>query len=197
MVAIRINGTETPIAVGDLPRFSDIVELVRVTIDPEHMITEILLDGRELADDDWKKSPRALGDAVVEINTDTPERFVTERILDAPEAVQACYLQFRDARKTFQQGDSRKGNHKLAGAVHTLRTFFEWYHSVLQLMNNEQKKKFGLDEQVRALTAACNSICQQQLYQQWMALADTIENQLEPGLDALETFCRRMVRELN
>jgi len=197
MVSILINGIDSSVPVLDLPRFSDLIEVVRSSIDPNHMITEIVVDGQQLADEDWRKSPRAFGDAVIEISTDTPDQYIAARVLDAPEAVQVCFLQFRDARKTFQSGDSRKGNQKFAQSVHTLRAFFEWYQSLMQLMTKEQRVEFSLDSHIHELTASCNTICQQQLYQQWLALADTIEHQLEPGLDKLETHCRALAKKVH
>ncbi|MEI7489443.1 MAG: hypothetical protein WCJ72_18910, partial [Chryseobacterium sp.] len=50
---------------------------------------------------------------------------------------------------------------------------------------------YDIEKQVIEIGEVCQKICQQQLYQSWWALGETIEKELEPKLDQLETFCRR------
>lgn len=191
MVSVRINGSDSPIRGEGLPKMSDLVELIKASIDPDHMITALLLDGKELSDELWFAPTTSLGTAILEVETDTPGRYVTARLADAPDVVQACYLQFRDARKTFQEGKTREGNQKLVKGVHTLRAFFEWYATIYQLIPVERRKPFDMNPLVEEILKVCSNICQQQLYQSWWALGESIKNELEPKLDRLEDFCRK------
>jgi hypothetical protein len=49
---------------------------------------------------------------------------------------------------------------------------------------------------VEDIAECCKRICQQQLYQSWWALGETIEKELEPKLDKLEDFCRSFRNEI-
>jgi hypothetical protein len=197
MVAIRINGSDADIQGGELPRFTDLIELVRSSIDPDHIITEILLDGKQLSDEDWQAPTTRFFNCTVDIATDTAESYVDARLREAPTVVQVSFIQFRDARKTFQKGQSQSGNQKLLRAVDTLRAFFEWYSTLLHLMPTERRNQFSIDNEVSQIIKSCNNICQQQLHQSWWALGQSIEQSLEPELEALEDKIRSLTERLN
>lgn len=188
---VIINGQESGISGEGLPKIADVVELIKASIDPEHMITQLLLDGRELADNDWSAPSGSRPTAIIEVETGTPHAFVTDRLSKASAVVQSCYMQFRDSRKSFQAGNMQKGNQQLISAVDTARAFFEWYGVILELIPVEERPKFDISSYVSDISTICKRICQQQLYQSWWALGETLEKELEPKLDALEDFCRK------
>lgn len=194
MVSVRINGQESQIKADGLPRVSDLVELIKASIDPNHMITGILVDGKDLQDDDWTASTSRLGTAIIEVETGTPESFVADRLSKASQIVNACYIEFRDSRKRFQDGDMQNGNHKLVTAVRTLKAFFEWYSTLMELIPEDKRVAFDISTQVDEISEVCKKICQQQLYQSWWALGESIQKELEPKLDRLEDFCRKLNR---
>jgi hypothetical protein len=49
---------------------------------------------------------------------------------------------------------------------------------------------------VTEISETCKKICQQQLYQSWWALGESLEKELEPKLDKLEDACRKAAREV-
>ncbi|MBX7138260.1 MAG: hypothetical protein K1X83_09775 [Oligoflexia bacterium] len=192
MVAVRINGEDAPIKSEGAARMSDLIELIKNWIDPEHMITKLLIDGKDLADEDWTSALTKYGTTtILEVETGTPESFVAERLSTASEIVREAYMQFREARKSFQDGSMQVGNQKLLMAVNTLQAFFEWYGTLVELIPEADRAKHDLSPQVREITEICKRICQQQLYQSWWALGEAIQNELEPKLDQLEDVCRR------
>lgn len=194
MVAIRINGTDSPVRTDGLPRFTDIVELIKTVIDPEHVITDMRINGEVLSDEVWASSTATLGTSIIEVETDTVKQFVEDRLIQAPGVVQACYVQFRDARKAFQMQGQILGNKKLATAVGTLQAFFSWYATFFPLIPAHEQPQYDLDKYVKSIVEISNKICQQQLYQSWWAIAQTIEKELEPQLDELENFCRKFTQ---
>ncbi|RIL12542.1 MAG: hypothetical protein DCC75_00270 [Proteobacteria bacterium] len=191
MVSVRVNGSDAPIPGTPSSSFGDLIELIKSGIDPEHMITSILLDGRELEDADWTKNLGQFGTSIIEIDTDTPERFVTARMACAGDVVKSIFLQFRDARQGFQNGGMFDGNQKLLRAVNTAKAFFEWYATMMELVPEGQKAKYDINDQVQVISDICKRVCQQQLYQSWWALGETLEKELEPKLDKLESFCSK------
>ena len=196
MLRVLINGEEAQLDTSNVPRFSDLIELIKANIDPDHMITAILMDGREVTDDEWFRNLSQIGGATVEINTGRPDEYVSNRISEASKVVRSCFLEFRDARKGFQDGDMQIGNRRLKVAVDTLRAFFEWYGTLLQLVPEDRRDRVDISPQVRDISETCKKICQQQLYQSWWALGESIEKDLEPKLDKLEDACRKAAKQI-
>ena len=56
MRAITVNGQDAGTRAEGLSNMGEVIELLKSMIDPEHMITSITLDGRELSDADWNAS---------------------------------------------------------------------------------------------------------------------------------------------
>ena len=195
MVAIRLNGKETSVRTDGLSRISDLIELIKSMIDPEHMITGILLNGRDLDDAHWDMSPSQFTTDIIEIETGTPEQFVAERMSQASDIVKTCYIEFRDARKAFQDSNMANGNQGLIKATNILKAFFEWYSTMAELVPADKRGRFDITKQTGEITDVCKQICQQQLYQSWWALSETLEKELEPRLDKLEDFCRKANKE--
>jgi hypothetical protein len=191
MVSVRINGEDAALKTDGLRNISEIIELIKSSIDPEHMITNILMDGNELDDNQWTASTSQYETAVIEVETGTPGEFVRSRLGVAWEVVRTVYNQFRDARKCFQSGNMTEGNRSLIQAVNTAKAFFEWYNSIVGLVPEDRKSEYNIDSQVTEITDVLKRLCQQQLYQSWWALGETVEKDLEPKLDKLEDHCRR------
>ena len=191
MVAVRINGEDSDVKGDDLPKIADVVELIKSVIDPDHMITSITIDGYDLSDSDWVASPSQYSTSIIEVETGTPKEFVASRFAASAEVVKACYMEFRESRKSFQSGQMQEANKRLSQAVNTLQAFFEWYTSLLELVPEEERNEYSIDKEVGEISDICKNICQQQLYQSWWALGESIKNELEPRLDDLETVCRK------
>lgn len=193
MARVTVNDQQVEIDCSKLGKLADLVELVKATIDPEHMITGITISGREVEDADWICSLGQFGSETLEFETGTPESFVRERLHLAPKVMRSIYNEFKDARKRFQDAKSADANKLLHQAVNALKAFFEWYSALLDLMTPELKQKYDLSEHVTEVSKICTDICQQQLYQSWWALGESIEKRLEPRLDLMEDFLRRQV----
>jgi hypothetical protein len=192
MVQVIINGEAAGIQAEGLSKVADLIELVKASIDPEHMITDIRIDGQNIKDDMWYASTSSIKTSILEVNTNTPQVYIEERIAQAPSVIQACFLQFRDARKSFQAGKSTIGNQKLVTAVDTLRTFFNWFATIQALMTEAQKKRYDINSYVEEILVICKNINQHQLYHSWWAIGEALEKELEPMLDKLEDFLREV-----
>ena len=194
MTAVKINGEESSFGQHTSVKVSDLVELIKNQIDPEHMITAILLNGQELSEQDWYQPVGNFGQtAIIEVDTGTAVDYVAERLSKSADVVRACYIDFRDARKFFQSGDMQNGNRKLAIASNTLKAFFEWYGSLLELVPESDRARFNIDTYMTDITDCFKKACQHQLYQSWWALGECLEKELEVKLDKLEDFCRGVI----
>lgn len=193
MIRISINGSETPFNLSGIQRITDLIELIKAVIDPSHMISRIFFNERELQDHEWNGTIAQMGTGIFEIDTELPEVYVGSRLKDAGNIVNTCFMQFRDARKLFQDSRMTEGNKALVEAVNTLREFFNWYCTMTAILPAEKRGALDLTEQMNSLADVCKKICQQQLYQSWWALGESIKMDLEPKLDQLEDTVRRAV----
>jgi hypothetical protein len=187
---VRVNGEIFGLHTASLSRVSDIVELIKTNIDPDHMITSVSIDGRDLEEADWSANPASFGSSLFEVETGLPEDYVRQRMMNAHYLVQEIFMQFRDARKSFQEGLSIDGNRQLGKSVQTFQAFIEWYGTVVGLLPEEKQRLFDITPIVSDLSVSCQSLCQKQLSQSWGPLADIIKNELEPKLEKLEDICR-------
>ena len=64
-----------------------------------------------------------------------------------------------------------------------------------ELVPVSERSSYELGDRVTEITETCKRICQQQLYQSWWALGETLEKELEPQLDRLEDFCKKFGTE--
>ncbi len=195
-MVVKINGRETPINTSGVQKMTDLVELIKTLIDPAHIITSLLIDGRELEEHEWTCSLSQFSTNIIEVETGDPEEYVFKRLSAAPDIISNCYNAFRNARKDFQAGSMQTANRKLLSAVNTLREFFSWYATLLELLAEDKRRMFDINDEVRKLSETCKGICQQQLYQSWWAIGETLEKELEPQLDRLEDACRRATKDL-
>jgi len=196
MLLIKINGAESKLNIEGVQKITDLIELVKTVIDPAHIITNFLIDGRELEDQEWTAPLSQFENSNIDIETGEPEVYVYSRLATSPDIISNCYSGFRSARKDFQDGNMQTANRKLLTAVNTLREFFSWYGTLLELLDEDKRKKFDITEDVKKLSDICKGICQQQLYQSWWAIGETIEKELEPQLDRLENTCRKAAKEV-
>lgn len=195
MISVQINGEVAPIQAGNCGQMTEVVELIKSVIDPDHMITSILLNGEQFNETDWSRSMNSLDTALIEVETGTPQEFVFERLARSELIVQSCLLEFRGARGKFQQGNSVEGNKQLVEGVQALQAFFQWYGTLLELVPTESRPQFDLTTEVNEISETCKSICQQQLYQSWWALGESLEQKLEPQLEGLVERCKNFYSE--
>lgn len=196
MKRVIVNGQLIEFNLARVRRFTELLELIKSRIDPEEMITAITVDGRELSDSEWEQDVSQFECENLEILTGSPDSYVGDRLQDASRVVRSCFFEFRDARKGFQDGDNVVGNKRLKVAVDTLRAFFDWYGTLTQLVSETKRKTLDITPQVTDIADTCKKICQQQMYQSWWALGESLEKELEPKLDRLEDACRRVARDI-
>lgn len=196
MIKVFINDVDADLECDNAFRFVSLVELVKSQIDPDHMITAITVDGRELEEAEWSMTLGEFQGEQLQFYTGNPDDYVVDRLQSAPGVIRTCFFEFRDARKEFQDGDNSQGNQRLKVACDTLRAFFDWYGTLVQIASEPKRDKLDISTHVIEISETCQKICEQQLYQSWWALSESLEKDLEPQLDKLEDVCRRAARQV-
>lgn len=92
MVAVRINGEEASLQCGASSRFTELVELVKSIIDPDHIITDISVHGRDLSEGEWQGQINQFGTAIVEISTGRVDEYVKEKMAASCELVNDSFF---------------------------------------------------------------------------------------------------------
>lgn len=194
MLQIQLNGQQSGLRAAALPRMTDVVELIKNSIDPQHIITDLKINGRDMTEAEWQGAPTQFqATDILEVATATPIEFVRQRTEFTPNLIENTFILFRSARQSFQAGDNDEGNKILSVAVRDLKAFFEWYALLQAVVPVSDRAKYDIKAQVESITECCKDICQQQMYQSWWALGKSIQEKLEPALDSLELYFRKMV----
>jgi len=189
MVSVQIDGQPLGIDISGAKTMGELVELVKSQIDPDSVVESLTIEGRQLTDSDWRAPLNVQGSSVLEVTTSSREAFVASRLEQAPEFVRLITESFAKARQAFQQGDQTVGNNLLNSSVNDLKAFFQWYDIVLEAGAISDADKARIVGNVQELAQTCEQLVQQQLYNSWWALGESLESKLEPQLNELCQSC--------
>ena len=182
---------------ANVKTMGDLVELVKVSIDPNTIITGITIDGKELSEVDWRVPLSVQGDSTLEIITGSREDYLRVRLESAGEYLQHISKTFSLSRVSFKEGENQEANKTFGVAVNDLKAFIDWYHALLLMFPSSwdvDVSKF--EETVTELVGTCEGLVQQQLYQAWWAIGEQLENKLEPTLAKLLTHIEKISEEV-
>ncbi|MCC6953869.1 MAG: hypothetical protein IT290_07100 [Deltaproteobacteria bacterium] len=194
MISVTVNGKPLQGDYSSLRTMGELVEFVKVNIDPDVIITGLSLNGRELTEVEWRSALAGHTTGVLEVVTGAKEVFLNDRLEIASVYVDRIRDEFSKVQALFRQGITADSHTKLGGAVQDLKAFVDWYETLIQMLPNDRTElKDDFHEQVKRLTDVCEQILQQQLYRAWWALAETIERKLDPELERLKGCCLKVV----
>lgn len=193
MIQVQIDGAPLTADIGAMNNMGDLLELVKATIDPDSIITSIEFNGESLNEGDWSLPLSAHRGRVLEIRTGTKQAYLLERVSLAPDIVEKISEEFRIAGDAYRSGQMPAGNTQLSTAVDDLGAFVNWYSSLLSMdVGTMGSSKTDFHGQVDLLRTICEQILQQQLYNSWWVLAETISTRLNPKLDEIKTLCTQI-----
>ncbi len=198
MMTVRIDNQQTFQDIGQIKTMPDLIELVKARIDPERIITGLSISGQELSDTDWRVPLSVQGDATLEVTTGTKEEYVSTRLQFSVECIAHVTKEFDEVSAAFRGGNTAVANTAFQGAVEDLRSFLTWYDSILGLLPaNVQGKREVFYKEVEKVSEICKKLIEQQLYNSWWAISETITNQLQPQLKRLESICMETKQSAN
>lgn len=190
MVSVLVDGEEHFAGQSGARSMDELIELVKASIDPDAMITGILLSGQKLSDQDWTRPVMTMNGETLEIITGTKEDFVQERLATSPEVVQHLISLLEETANLFEVSASFEGSEKFKKAIDEFQAFLGWFSTLFSL------KPVALDGKedafvtiVTALTTTSEELLQQQLHQSWWAISETIRRTLIPQLREMEAYC--------
>lgn len=194
MISVTVDGAPFQADLTTLKTMGELVEFIKVQIDPDSVIVSILLDTQDLSEAEWRATLASLGDKALSVTTGSKEQFVADRLDVASIYVDRIRAEFLKVQQAFKQGASADSHTKLANAVQDLKAFVDWYETIIQMLpESKSELRQGYHDQVRRITDVCEQLLQQQLYRAWWALAETIERKLDPELERLKGCCLKAV----
>lgn len=195
MLNININGSRLNADLSASRTMGDLIEAVKTRIDPDTIIIDISFNGQSLNDSDWNLPISQHNGKTLEICTGSRQNFMMQRLALSPEIAGQIINNFSDAALSYKNGLTLDGNQLLQTAVGDLDAFIRWYSSVLAMAPSAEWKE-SFHKQVAELQKACEQIFQQQLYNSWWVLAETINNRLRPSLEEVKKLCERLATEV-
>lgn len=190
MITVQVDGTAMLTEIGDMKTLGDLVELIKATIDPDAIITSLSFGGDVLHDRDWVSPLASHTGRTLEVTTGSKRTFLADRLRTAEFFIDQITGEFLESSNLYQAGNFEKGNASFATAVEDLLAFVNWYNSLLLV--DEQSLARELSEfegHVNEIKKTCEQLLQQQLYQSWWVLAETVKTKLKPLLDNLRAYC--------
>lgn len=190
MLRVTVNGTEFPVDSRNFSLLGDLVEFVRSNIDPDTMITDMALDGRTLSDGDWRMPLSVHGGATLAIATGTQDDYLADRFANSAEVVDHIREEFAVARSCYEQGKNSDAGSAMKTAVTDLQAFLTWYGTLLNMAPGEWTEQVMIfKQQVDGIAKTCEQLLQQQLYNSWWAIGETVRTDLEPQLMNMKVAC--------
>lgn len=193
MVRVKIDGQEELQDIGSTNTMADLVELVKAHIDPDSIITSLKLEGRELADADWRVPLSVQGDALLEVTTGSKEEYVSDRLNQAQEYLEQILGEIAASVVAYRQGSDEEANNTFSQAMGDLKAFFTWFGAVLEVLSETAHEDVQIySDKISPVLQICEEIVQHQLHQDWSRMADSIEGRLVPELRSIQDFCRTL-----
>lgn len=190
MVSVLVDGEEHFAGQSGARSMDELIELVKASIDPDAMITGVLLSGQKLSEQDWTRPVMTMNGETLEILTGTKEEFVQQRLATAPQVVQHLIALLEETANLFEVSASFEGSEKFKQAIDEFQAFLGWFSTLFSL---KPVALDGKEEQfvtiVTALTTTSEELLQQQLHQSWWAISETIRRTLIPQLREMEAYC--------
>ncbi len=188
---VTIDGQKFGLDLSRMHMIGELVELIKATIDPDSIITSLSLDGRPLSDADWKTSLSAFAGRTLEVSTGGKDAYINERLRAADAYLGQIAAQFSEVSQLYLNGAAEEANRRFGMPLNDLVAFVDWYASVLAMA----PEKFGVQQdeyrkRIEAIKETCDSIVQQQMFQAWFIVGETLRTKLIPALEELAQFCR-------
>lgn len=192
MITIMVDGQVLPADASSMRTMQDLVELIKATIDPDKIITSLTLEGAVLSDADWQGALTMHRGKTLEVSTGRKQEYLVGRLNSASDYLSRIIAGFEKAGESYRNGDSDGGNSALATSVDDLLAFINWYMALLSIDADRLVGPINeFNDHILGVQETCEQLLQQQMFQSWWALGETLRAKLEPKLAALQQFCQQ------
>ena len=90
MITVKVDGQVLPLELSGIRTMGELVELIKMNIDPDSVISARTIGGRDLVESDWRAPLSVHGGARLEIATATKQQFLRLKMLVILNAAKIC-----------------------------------------------------------------------------------------------------------
>lgn len=198
MIDVKVDGQAFAADVSSMSTMGDLIELIKASIDPDTIITQMILSGKPLSDADWRSPLNAHRDAILEIATGDKHAYLIERMGTAEHYLTQIVEEFTQSANGYREGKQEDANALLASSVDDLLAFVNWYLTLLSVEPVQMQREIEtFNTHIQSIQEICQQLLQQQMFQSWWALGETITAKLIPELQSLKEFCAANAQRVN
>ncbi len=167
----------------------ELVEYIKSTIDPSSIIVSLTKDDIPLSDNDWKSNLSALTNSKLEIKTGAKSEFIKIRLEAVGNLVGNLIDRIQETSVLFQNGSIVEANKIFSSCLEDLNALISWLHSIISMDSEFYVTELKIfSGQVKDFRYVAGQLQQQQLFQSWWALGETLTTKLIPLLEAMKTL---------
>jgi hypothetical protein len=197
MISVMVDGERLEAPLDGIKTMGELIELVKATIDPDTIIVELKLEGKPLLDSDWRVPLSVHSDSMLEISTGDKQAYFRERLHSAEGYLERIMAGFSRASDSYASCAYDEANQLFKSSVDDLLAFVNWYVNLLSVSPEDTEAELGIYEgHIRSIQSTCEQLLQQQMFQSWSMLGETLEKRLNPELALLREFCRETSAKL-
>jgi hypothetical protein len=179
MLTVNLDGQNFPFEPLAVRNINELVELVKLNIDSEKLISDINLQGQIVSDVDFRSPLRVHRNSVLDINTTSRSEFVNQRLELAQAYLEVIAGKFNIVPPTFEEVGQEQASVRLADAVNDLNYFLNWFYAVLNTDEQRfQNSKAEVDAYTRELAEICENIVNKQSTSDWSEVCSSIDNEM-------------------
>ncbi len=189
MITVRVDGQTFAADVSQINQLGDLLELVKVTMNPDSIIVDLSLNDKPLSENDWSAPLSSHTEAIIDIQTGNKADYLHDRLGSAVPYLQEVIEGFDTAAAKYRASSIDDANEALRGAADDLLSFIRWYIAILAIEPVKlQPQILEFTEYVKEVQEVCEGMLDQQEYQTWLTLAETIETKLQTCFRRLLEF---------
>jgi hypothetical protein len=187
MVQVIVDSNSMPSEMANMATVGELVEYIKSTIDPDTIIVSLTKDNEPLSDSDWKCALSSLRDSVLDIKTGSKTDFIKYRLESVADLVNSVEQDITHVSELFKGNKAIDANTHFTQTLENLNALVNWMYSVIamdaELFQAEIDEFSGI---VKELKYVCGQMQQQQLFQSWWALGETLERKVLPVLNTMK-----------
>lgn len=167
----------------------ELVEYIKSTIDPSNIIVSLTKDDIPLSENDWKSNLSSLSNSRLEVKTGTKSDFIKLRLDAVGNLVGNLIDRIQETSVLFKSGSVIEGNKIFSTCLEDLNALISWLHSIISMDSDFYANELAIfSNQVKDFRYVAGQLQQQQLFQSWWALGETLTTKLIPLLESMKTL---------
>ncbi len=171
----------------------ELVELVKLNLDSDQLISEVSLQGYSMSDSDWRVPLRVHNSSTLKITTTSKSDFVNQRLELSIAYIEVIANKFNLVPPTLEEESAESAGTCLADAPNDLSYFLNWFSTI---SNVDFSRFASSDSEIKSLiqdiVSSCEKIVSLRSENKWSELNSEIDNSMLPLLVSLSELIEKL-----